>query len=279
MIEKIKEILMDPLVGSRKDVYDLTFATIDSSKDVDDITDIQIVHEEYNYNNSVLSEFIPIRWKQFFIKPEIVKEIADIEEDIKSKRDKEIIFPPIKSVFNVFYMIDLHSINVVILGQDPYFKKNEAVGVSFHVKKNNGKPINSSLLNIYKEIEREYEVKMDRKNTSLQNWLNQGVFLYNTALTVRENEQESHLKIWKIFSQHLITYISNNRKGVAFLLWGAKAQYYEKFITSSHLIIKSSHPSGMSFKSGKAPFYGSNCFKLTNDYLLAKGKKEIKWHD
>jgi len=60
-----------------------------------------------------------------------------------------------------------------------------------------------------------------------------------------------------------------------FLLWGAHAQSYKKYIDSpkEHCIIENSHPSPFSARVGKTPFIGSKCFKKANDYL----KDNIDW--
>jgi uracil-DNA glycosylase len=53
----------------------------------------------------------------------------------------------------------------------------------------------------------------------------QGVLLLNSSLTVRYQKKESHMKIWKPFTDKLIELISQfNPNPVVFMLWGNYAK-------------------------------------------------------
>lgn len=68
----------------------------------------------------------------------------------------------------------------------------------------------------------EYETP---ENGSLIPWAEQGVFLLNTSLTVREKDPASHAKIgWQTFTDNAIKYINDNTENVVFILWGGHAQ-------------------------------------------------------
>jgi uracil-DNA glycosylase len=77
---------------------------------------------------------------------------------------------------------------VIILGQDPYFKPNQANGLCFSVESNTSIP--KSLNNIYKELKDDLGVK--RTNGNLFDWAQQGVLLLNSILTVENNKSGSH---------------------------------------------------------------------------------------
>jgi len=252
--------------------------------------------EVFDYQNTKLIELIPFNnWKSLFVLEEDKKsqsglEIEKISDELRELSYTETILPPINKVFNIFYYLPLDRIKVVILGQDPYPKDNDAIGISFSVgksnkKQNRSKSLNSSLRNIYNEIEDSLKIEMNFKNTSLIPWVEQGVFLYNTALTVKEGKTESHLDLWYEFSLQVIEYISKNRDDLVFMLWGAKAQKYKKNIDiRKHFVIETSHPSGFSNNTGSSPFTGSKCFlkanKFLNNLTLKKGVEfggEINW--
>jgi len=58
-------------------------------------------------------------------------------------------------------------------------------------------------------------------------------------------------------------------------LWGNYAQRKGKVVDeSSHLVIKSAHPSPLSAYNG---FFGSKPFSKCNEYLKSQGKKIIEW--
>ena len=108
-------------------------------------------------------------------------------------------------------------------------------------------------------------------------WAQQGVFLLNTVLTVREGEPGSHCQSlgWEPFTDAIISYLNSNYSNIVFLLLGRKAQAKGKLLDlSKHSVIQTSHPSGLSCHRG---FLGSGCFKLANDFLLSKDKDPIDW--
>ena len=60
-------------------------------------------------------------------------------------------FPPYVDIFNAFKFVELNCVKVVILGQDPYHRVDEANGLAFSV--NDGVKLPPSLKNIFKELE------------------------------------------------------------------------------------------------------------------------------
>ena len=80
---------------------------------------------------------------------------------------------------------------VVIIGQDPYHGPMQAHGLCFSVKHGVKPP--PSLINMYKELERDNDVKFVRPNHGfLEGWSKQGVLLLNAVLTVRSGQANSH---------------------------------------------------------------------------------------
>lgn len=79
----------------------------------------------------------------------------DLHNFLVEEYKKKKIYPPKDKIFEAFKITGLESIKVVIIGQDPYHEKNQAMGLSFSVP--NGTKIPPSLQNIYKEIKNEYK--------------------------------------------------------------------------------------------------------------------------
>ncbi len=185
----------------------------------------------------------------------------------------KIIFPPANMWYRAL-SLDPDKIKVVILGQDPYHNDGQAHGLSFSVPK--GIKIPPSLKNIFTEIEQEFDVKMAKNNGDLTPWLEQGVMLLNSILTVEKNLPASHHNLgWERFTDEIISTISSKMNNIVFMLWGSYAQKKNSLIDSNkHLILTSSHPSPFSAYKG---FLGNNHFKLANDYLSKNGKQEIDW--
>jgi uracil-DNA glycosylase len=120
----------------------------------------------------------------------------------------------------------------------------------------------------------------------LSHWAKQGVLLLNTSLSVRMGEANSHAQLgWKPFVQILIQKLSSSRSGLVWLLWGGHAQSLEEYIQNpeQHLILKSSHPSGLGVYKTAHPFIypgdQRSCghFTKTNNYLLAHQQHAIEW--
>lgn len=199
------------------------------------------------------------------------------------------MFPEPENCFRVFIR-PLSQIKVVILGQDPYYRESlvkdtnnkdntikvcQACGLSFSVTPPVCPP--ASLKNIYKELDRDPNVDFTKpgNNGDLSYWADQGVFLLNTALTVREGKPTSHMRIWRTFTDRVIEYLSEQGLKV-FILWGRQAQAKANLLNNDkNKIIMTSHPSPLSAKRG---FLGSNCFSECNEWLRNNGVKEINWN-
>ena len=123
------------------------------------------------------------------------------------------IYPPGSKIFNAFNLTPFDKVKVVILGQDPYHNPGQAEGLSFSVPEGIQPP--PSLLNIYKEIEDDLGVRIDKSNGSLKGWAEQGVFLLNAILTVRAGQAASHSGLgWQTFTdgRHSIPAVGQFRK-------------------------------------------------------------------
>lgn len=192
---------------------------------------------------------------------------------VRTEYASGICYPPGSLIFNAFNQTPFDQVKVVILGQDPYHGPGQAHGLCFSV--NDGVPFPPSLVNIFKEIEAETGTPIPLSG-NLTRWAEQGVFLLNTCLSVRQHQAFSHSgKGWETFTDAVISRLSQEREGLVFLLWGAPAGKKASLIDSSkHLILRSAHPSPLSAYRG---FFGNHHFTLTNDYLIQHGKQPIQW--
>ncbi|QCI17979.1 uracil-DNA glycosylase [Buchnera aphidicola (Acyrthosiphon lactucae)] len=212
-------------------------------------------------------------WKDV-LSQEKKKYFIDIIKFLKKERLNKIIYPDQKDIFNAFILTNFNDIKVVILGQDPYFSKNQAHGLSFSVPKNSIIP--PSLKNIYKELNSDFKKKYKFNHGCLERWAHQGVFLLNTILTVESGKPKSHSNIgWTIFTDKVISTINLHRNSIIFLLWGNDAQKKCNLIDkNNHYVLKASHPSPLSAYRG---FFGCKHFSLTNKILLQNKKEPINW--
>lgn len=212
-------------------------------------------------------------WKQV-LAPEFEKpyfqELARLLHE--EKRAGRVIYPPGPLIFNAFNLTPFDKVKVVILGQDPYHGPGQAEGLSFSVP--HGIPLPPSLVNIYKEIETDLGVRL-HKDGSLRGWAEQGVFLLNAILTVRAGQPTSHSRIgWAEFTDAVIRTLSEQRKGLVFLLWGNFARSKRDLIdTSRHTVLEAPHPSPLA----RGAFFGCKHFSKANQVLISEGLQPIDW--
>ena len=195
------------------------------------------------------------------LKEEIKKPYFEAMMDrIEQERNTYTVYPKSQDVFQAFERTPLESVRVVILGQDPYHQPNQAMGLSFSVEHD---VLPKSLINIYKELESDLGIK--RTTGDLRAWADQGVFLYNTVLTVRESEPRSHRDYgWLQFTDAVIDCLSSRSKPIIFVLWGKDAEAYKARIASHHICLVAPHPSPLAAYRG---FFGSKPFSTINSYL------------
>lgn len=214
-------------------------------------------------------------WKEV-LKNEFTKQyFLEIATFLKIEKNAgKTIYPPGPLIFNAFNQTHFDNVKVVILGQDPYHNPGQAHGLSFSVQ--NGVKPPPSLVNIYKEIQGDLNIAMPVGYGNLTHWAQQGVLLLNAILTVRANEPASHSKIgWMNFTDSVITKISDEKKGIVFLLWGKFAQDKQLLIDETkHFVLKAAHPSPFSADKG---FFGCKHFSKTNDLLTQQGISPIDW--
>ncbi len=199
---------------------------------------------------------------EFQIEPEI-KVLIDHYND-------EIYSPSKKNLFKSLELTSLKDVKVVILGQDPYPSKGDAMGLSFSVNRDTKLP--KSLINMFKELESDLGIK--RSNGNLEDLASQGVLLLNTILSVEISKANSHRNLgWQVTTDQIISQVAS-QKGIIFILLGKQAQNYEKMIDENNYIIKAPHPSPLSAYRG---FFGSKIFSKANEILIKTERDPIKW--
>lgn len=230
--------------------------------------DVQI---EASWKDALKEEFE----KDYFIK---------LTEFVRNEYRQHTCYPPGNEIFNAFNLCPLSKVKVVILGQDPYHGEGQAEGLCFSVK--TGIALPPSLINIFKEVKDDIGTRpqiikdlqgKDMYDGSLRRWAEQGVFLLNTCLSVRQHEAFSHSRQgWESFTDAVIKIISEKQEHVAFMLWGGPARSKKKIIdTSKHLVLESVHPSPLSANRGG--WFGNHHFSRCNAWLQERGLMPIVW--
>jgi uracil-DNA glycosylase len=220
---------------------------------------------------------------QDFLNNDRIHMLNDISHEIGTD-----VNPDVSKILR-FLNVDLSSVKVVILGQDPYPERGMATGRAFEVGglvsweqpfrqvslKNIVRLLHKNYNNIsnYNDIFLFTHIKQEIKegsfpilppNKLLSSWEQQGVLLLNTSLSCRPNKPKSHAHIWKDFSYQLIEYISKNSE-LYWFLWGKHAQSMKPIIKNGNFIM-SRHPMLCSSKYDD-DFLKSDCFIKTNHII------------
>ena len=183
------------------------------------------------------------------------------------------VFPVQENLLKAFDLSSFDKLKVVIVGQDPYHGVNQANGLAFSV--NLGVKIPPSLRNIFKEVE-NCGFRVSPHMGDLSKWASQGVLLLNSSLSVQQSIAMSHKKIgWDKWTDYVIKYISDNKEGICFMLWGNFAQGKKNLIDQGkHKVLEASHPSPL---SARHSFLGCRHFELANQYLEKHRGEVIDW--
>lgn len=211
-------------------------------------------------------------WKQVLGSEFSAPYFQKLKEFLVNEKKEHIVYPPGNRIFAAFDHTPFENVKVVIIGQDPYHGKGQANGLCFSVSTGIAKP--PSLVNIFKELQTDLGIPIPQSG-NLEPWADQGVLLLNATLTVRAGEAGSHQKKgWETFTDAVIKTISEQKKGVVFLLWGNFAHTKEELIDKNkHFILKAAHPSPLA----RGAFFGSKHFSKTNELLVKQGLKPIDW--
>jgi uracil-DNA glycosylase len=212
--------------------------------------------------NLLVNSNIHKSWYELFLQTSNL--LTNTMKQVDQSRLSNTVFPPPELTFKVFES-DINSIKIVLIGQDPYIKKGQAMGLSFSVPDDVVQP--PSLYNIFKEIKTEFpdrKYKFD-KSGNLTKWFESGVFLLNSALTVIEGKSNSQQGIWTQFTDEVIKYIDSKKSNVVFLLLGSNAIGKKYYINSNNNhIVTGVHPSPLSAYNG---FFNSGIFIKVEEKL------------
>ena len=116
--------------------------------------------------------------------------LDDIAHRLETERATGITHAPDRTDIFRAFRVPIESVRVVIVGQDPYPTPGHAVGLAFSANRD-VRPLPRSLANIYRELHDALGIT-PAEHGDLLRWVDQGVLLLNTSLTVRQGEAGSH---------------------------------------------------------------------------------------
>lgn len=225
------------------------------------------------------------KWKKLFmhkdVNPLLIKVFKKIDKTIDS--DFSLLRPHINDMFNAFTYFDIDELKVIIIGQDPYPKIEDACGLSFAYKDHGSR---NSLLKIYECL--QYN---GYNNIDIHDWPSQGVLLLNRYLTRSATNVDGKIynggsqkpnmhTFWNSATQMIIqktmNYMKRNNKQIPILMWGDKAKMEIKHSINMYW----AHPSPASpYNQKDNPKHFKYCdhFTNVNKYLISIGLNPIAW--
>lgn len=233
------------------------------------------------YSSNLLDEIADVdsSWadllkQNLFANPQKKAALNQLEKNLLAEEQAYNVIPAKDKRFNAFKLTSFAEVKVILLGQDPYPSKNDAMGLSFSVARDCKIP--KSLKNIF--IELADDLKIHNTNGDLVSWAKQGVLLLNSTLTLVEAKSNSHSKLgWDIITDEVLMILSEKKTNLVFILLGQFAISKQNLIDAKkHLILTSVHPSPLSAYRG---FFGSKIFSKTNNYLLETKQNIIDWQN
>ena len=222
-------------------------------------------------------EKVPSSWNEFFKQIQGEEFCESLNKFLNKEYQDYVCYPPRELLFNAFRLTPLDKVRVVIVGQDPYHEPNQAMGLSFSVPQ--GVKVPPSLINIYKEIELEYGIKMNMSSGDLTYLAKQGVLLLNSILSVRAHQALSHnIAEYREFLSSVLEVLDHQKQPIVFLLWGGPARKLKAYLHNpDHLILECIHPSPLAANHGG--WFGNNHFKKANEYLINHHSSPIDWQN
>jgi uracil-DNA glycosylase len=248
-------------------------------------------------------------WRKLFtskeFKPILNKCFKKLDADLKAKgvtpeliaeNGIETYLRPIPTkILNAFKYFEVSDTRVIIVGQDPYTKVDEAEGLSFSVPV--GTRVPPSLRNIYSCLESQGLMDKVPNHGHLTSWARQGVLLLNRYLTrtptiEKDSTDNVYVKnnggstsknmhpFWTVFTNAVVRHLSDENPNLILLLWGRKAEEVcdavgDKVAAETIDIQTWGHPSPLNRNNNfdKCPH-----FQYVNDKLAEAGLSPIDWN-
>ncbi len=211
---------------------------------------------------------------------------------IKERAKNNKILPDSSVVFRAFKETDPKELKCIIVGISPYHttyidsnkqKVPIADGLALSCSGSwKDKGLQLSLENIYVSWENDYghgfnpDMEIDGDLSYLAQ---QGVLLYNVALTVEEGKACSMNTQWETFNKFFWEKVIGQWfTGIPILLLGSQAHKSEQYINPmQHYILKVSHPASVAY-SGKDKWDSEGCWKQIDKILWDNNGTGITWY-
>jgi uracil-DNA glycosylase len=196
----------------------------------------------------------------------------------ESKRGKKIA-PLSSDVYKCFKLTPLTDLKVVLMGMCPYhtLKNNVPVADGLLMGCSSTGVLQPSLQQFYDGVEKELYDGLNLKlikNPDVSYLANQGVLMFNAALTVEVNKAGSHNEIWAPFIKYVMEDIIAYA-GVPVVFLGKDAAKYERYTNPFIYHFTLSHPAHAARTMSEWDTKGT--FGKINRILKENNNLKINW--
>lgn len=197
-----------------------------------------------------------------------------IEERLDELDARGVAYNPNRAdLYAALHCTPYSSVRCAIIGQDPYPQSKYACGIAFSIPKLLRK-LPPTLEMIYQELFND--LKIERKNGSLEGWCKQGVLLWNAIPSCLAGMSMSHdWNEYQYLTQEIVTKLAE--RGIVFAFLGSVARRYATYVTGPNLVIETGHPSPRGNQFARHPFTGSRLFSTINGKLTELGYEPVDW--
>ena len=196
----------------------------------------------------------------------------------EGKRGKKIA-PSSSVTYRCFKETSLDDLKVVMIGMCPYhtFYNGVSVADGLLMGCSVTDRLQPSLEKFYEGLEDELSDGLNLKYkqlTDVSYLANQGVLMFNAALTTEVNKAGSHIEIWEPFTKYVMEEILSVT-GVPTIFLGKDAAKYEKYTNPFAWNFVLSHPASAAYKQSSWDTEGT--FTKVNKILKENNGYEIMW--
>ena len=196
----------------------------------------------------------------------------------ESQRGKRIA-PASQNVYRCFQETSYDDLKLVMLGMCPYHTAIEGSPVA------DGLLMGCSITNAWQpSLQKFYEgieIELYRglcltceRPADVSYLAQQGVLMFNAALTTEINKAGSHMQLWEPFTKYVIEEVLNVTQ-VPFLFLGKEAARYQKYVGPFTWNFTVSHPASASYK--QTDWDTEGVFTKINKILKENNNTEIDW--
>ena len=215
-------------------------------------------------------------WAQVIDIPALGIALAAFQTAIDQK-GTSMMCPKPSLLFRAFSKCKFDTLKVVMVGQSPYPQEGIATGIAFGNKTSTPQDKWSPSLKVLYNSALKFSDDLPFSEypfifPSLEGWEEQGVLLYNAALSCEVGKPDSHQLIWRTFSKNFLTKLANTKKDVIFVLFGENAKDVGAMLPEDR-VIKCVHPSYCARTGTSLP----DVFTQINEKLISLNKQPICW--